>query len=282
MQSIGIATLVLIVANCAFSIKGLRDYLFFDRYAFDIDAILGEKDYKRLFTGGFLHANWAHMFFNMITLYLFGNAIESAIGPVRYLTVYGVGLLGGSLASLYIHRQHSGFRSVGASGAICAVLFSAIGLFPGLRIMYYLLPIPIPGWIYGSLYVIYSIYGIQSQRDNIGHGAHLGGAVTGLILTLIMYPRILVVNYIPISLMLVPSLVFLFLLLRRPDLLIIDPASRMRDRYYSFEHRDNVQRRERESELNHILDKISAQGIESLTKEERRRLDTLSRDQGFR
>src|SRR5450432_2036948 len=111
--------LILIIANCIFSYKGFTNELFFDGYKFEVDRILINKDYKRLITSGFLHVGWTHLIFNMIRLYAFSGLIESNLGGVKFLIIYFAGLIGGGLLSLFVHRNHGDFTSVGASGAVC-------------------------------------------------------------------------------------------------------------------------------------------------------------------
>jgi membrane associated rhomboid family serine protease len=118
-----------------------------------------------------------------------------------------------------MRRDQPHYRALGASGAVTGVVFAAIALLPDLKLALLLLPIPMPGWLYGLAFVLYSIYGIRSQSDNIGHEAHLGGGISGLIFTLILYPLLLELNTLPILLILIPSLIFLLIIRFRPDLL---------------------------------------------------------------
>src|SRR5258705_3945083 len=167
MGSPGIITIIIIVVNVIFSYKGLTNEQFFEGYKFNVDKILINKDYKRLITSGFLHAGWTHLIFNMVSLALFSNSIESYLGGGQFLLIYMSSLIGGDLFSLLIHRQHGDYDSVGASGAVCGIIFASIALFPGMGIGLFFLPLSIPGWLYGILYVLYSIYGIKSKKGNI-------------------------------------------------------------------------------------------------------------------
>ena len=222
MEDIGIITLSLIIANGIVTYKGLKDFTFLDKFSFNVDQILVNKDYKRLITSGFLHVNWTHFTFNMITLYLFSSSLEASIGIPAFLILYFASLIGGNLFALYIHRNHPDYTAIGASGAVSGLVFASIGLFPGMEIGFILLPIYIPAWLYGIAYVLYSIYGIKSQRDNIGHEAHLGGGIVGLLIAIILNPNIMSTNYLPIILILIPSLTFLFLIIKKPHLLIVE------------------------------------------------------------
>ena len=151
MEEIGIVTLSLIIANGIVTYKGLNDYTFLDKFSFNVDQILVNKDYKRLITSGFLHADWTHFAFNMITLYLFSRGLESTIGIPAFLILYFASLIGGNLFALYIHKNHPDYTAIGASGAVSGLVFASIGLFPGMEIGFILLPVFIPAWLYGIL-----------------------------------------------------------------------------------------------------------------------------------
>jgi hypothetical protein len=190
--------------------------------------------------------------------------------------IYFASLIGGNLLALFIHRGHPEYAAVGASGAISGIIFAAIALFPGMRLGLLLLPFSMPAWLFGLLYVLYSIYGIRSKSDNIGHEAHLGGGLVGLALSVILYPEALTANTLPIVLIAIPSGVFLFVIITRPEFLIINSFASRRKRNYTVEDRYNTQKVSKEQELNRLLDKIHKKGIGSLTAEEKQRLKDLS------
>ena len=215
MDQIGLITLCLIIANGLVTYKGLQDYGFFRKLCFNVGAILTNRDYKRLVTSGFLHADWSHFFFNMFTLYIFSENLEAYIGRSFFLIIYFASLIGGNLLALYIHRHHHQYTAIGASGAVSGLVFASIGLFPGMKLGFILLPFYFPAWLYGIGYVLYCIYGIRSQRDNIGHEAHLGGGIIGLLIAIAIAPGILVSNLFPIVMILAPSLAFLYLVLSK-------------------------------------------------------------------
>ena len=199
---------ILIIMNVVTSYRGFKDQLFYDRYAFIVDAVLVHKDHKRLLTSGFLHVNWTHLIFNMIALIFFSGSVEAYLGPLKFIFIYLSGLLGGNLLSLFIHRFGGDYSSVGASGAINAVIFASIALFPGMDISLFLLP-AIPGWLFGLIYVIISIYGIRSRSENVGHDAHLGGGLAGVFLAILLSPSILVTNTFTIAVIALPAIAFI-------------------------------------------------------------------------
>ena len=182
--------LILIVANVLVSYKGFNDIVFFDRYKFQIQKILnGEK--LRMLTSGFLRVDWMHLGFNIYALYLFGKVVVGNFGVSYFLLIYFGSLLAGSMYSLYQHKKEFYYSAVGASGAVSGVVFSSIMLYPDMELIMLPIPIPLPGYVFGIGYLLYSIYGMKNQVGNIGHSAHLGGAIGGYILTLILKPSVI-------------------------------------------------------------------------------------------
>ena len=276
MSDTGIIGIILIIANVAFSYKGFNDQHFFERYMFEVDKILINKDYKRIITSGFLHINWTHLFLNMFSLFVFSGAIEGALGGAKFLLVYLISLVGGNLLSLLIHQHHGDYSAAGASGAISGVIFASIALFPGMGVGLFLLP-AIPAWLYGILFVLYSIYGIRSKRDNIGHEAHLGGALVGMVTGLLMEPSAFIENYVTILIILVPTVIFIYLIVTRPQVLLIDNLFfKKHSDHYSVDHKYNADKHFRQKEIDRILDKINKKGIGSLTSKERSTLKKYS------
>ncbi len=278
MEQIGILTITLLIVNGLLTYKGFQDVAFFDKYAFNVHKVLVDKEYRRLVTSGFLHGNWTHYLFNMITLYLFSDSLEAFLGIPSFLLVFFGSLIGGNLVALYIHRNHPDYTAIGASGAVSGLIFASIALFPGMNIGFILLPIEIPGWLYGIVYVAVSIYGIKSQRGNIGHEAHLGGGVVGLIIAILLDPSVLTTNLFPIALILVPAIVFFYLIVKMPHLLLLSSSPFTKTTgVQSFEDKYNSEKVEKQFEIDSILDKISKKGYESLSKKDQDRLKELTK-----
>lgn len=208
MPKIHIATLIIIAANILFSMKGFSDFSFFEKYKFNIAGIRkGEK--IRMFSSGFLHVDFNHLLFNMLTLYFFAGLVIASVGVTKFVLIYIVSLLGGSLLSYFFHKDEYHYSAVGASGAVTGILYTAILFFP-LEKFYLYFAIPIPAWIIGVAYLLYSIYGMKNRTGNIGHDAHIGGAIAGYLMTLAFAPYlfqtslwIVVVLAIPIILLIV-------------------------------------------------------------------------------
>lgn len=277
MTQTGIIGIILIISNLAFSYKGFKNQQFFDGYKFEVDRILINKDYKRLITSGFLHVNWTHLLFNMFSLFAFSSGLESLLGGAKFLLIYIVSLLGGDLLCLFIHKNHGDYSAVGASGAISGIIFASIALFPGLGIGLFGFPISIPAWLYGILYVLFSIYGIKSKKDNIGHEAHLGGALVGMVVAILIQPTALVENYLPISIIFVPTLAFIYFIFTRPQVLLIDNYFyKAKQDFYSIDHEYNSTKAQHQAQVDNILDKINKRGLSSLTAKEKEILKKFS------
>jgi membrane associated rhomboid family serine protease len=277
MTDVGIIGLILIIANIGFSYKGFTNHAFFDGYKFEVDRILISKDYKRLITSGFLHVSWLHLIFNIIGLLAFSKTIEAHLGGLNFLIIYFLSLIGGNLLSLFIHRNHGDYNAVGASGSVCGLIFASIALFPGIGIGFFMLPISIPGWLFGLLYTLFSIYGIRSKNENVGHDAHLGGALVGMVVALIMQPSALLTNYLTIIIIAVPTVTFIYLIITKPYILLIDNFYfKAHKNHYSVDHKYNEEKNNRQKEIDRILDKINRKGLESLNRKEKEMLDEYS------
>jgi len=154
-------------------------------------------EYYRWLTSGFLHGDVMHLAFNMITLYFFGRNVESwfmayfeGFGGIIYLLFYLLAIVAASSATFYKYRNTSSFASIGASGAVAAVLFAAILIFPTSKIYLFFIPIGIPGFIFAILYLWFSAYEAKKARDNIDHTAHYYGAVFGFIFPILFDPSL--------------------------------------------------------------------------------------------
>lgn len=199
----------LIVLTVLVSMKGFNDYAFFERFKFQVNRILnGEK--VRMFSSGFLHVDWMHLGFNMYALYLFGEIVGYRLGVINFLLIYFGSLFIGSLYSLTYHKNEAHYSAVGASGAVSGIVYSCILLYPEMELALIFLPIPIPGYIFGVAYLLYSIYGMKNRVGNIGHSAHLGGAIGGYALTILIYPEILKINLVMVLVLGIP--IFLLIL----------------------------------------------------------------------
>ena len=203
--------LILIIAiNLIVSYKGFGDLAFFRKYEFHVGSIRA-GEHLRMITSAFLHADIGHLFFNMFTLYMFAPVVIQYLDSTSFLTIYLGSLIFGSLLTLLFHKDDYSYRAIGASGAVTGVLYAAILLEPGMNLYLFFIPIPIPAYIFGIGYLLYSIYGMKAKNDNIGHTAHFGGAIGGFLITILKEPQLLTDNTFMVVLLAIP-IVILFTL----------------------------------------------------------------------
>jgi membrane associated rhomboid family serine protease len=274
-----IATVGVMAFTLYWSYRGFTSPGFRDRYIFSPARILGNRQYYRLLSCGFLHLNWLHLLLNMFSLYSVGFAIELAFGFPTFLIIYLGSIVGGSLLSLYLHRNHHGYRALGASGGVCGIIFAFIFLFPGTWMSFFF--IPLPSWLYAILFILVSFFGLRNQLGGIGHDAHLGGAIIGLLITTALRPTIVVES--PVLYFVVIGLsVALFVHLYRVPLYMpgsnpFTPAC-WRRRWREVQARSKAKQEWEDKEtMDRLLTKISRSGMESLTAAEMRTLRAISK-----
>jgi len=178
----------------------------FEKYKFNVGAIVYRKEYIRLLSAGFLHADIMHLVFNMLTLYFFGPIVIEGFGNFGFILIYLGSILLGNFFSLFIYKKQPWYSAIGASGGVSGILFASIALNPHIGIYMFFIPIPIPGYIFGLAYFGYSVYMMLNpkQHDNIGHAAHLGGAFFGLVYAVALQPQAAMSNLLYIGVMSLP------------------------------------------------------------------------------
>ena len=197
--------IAIIVVNVLISYKGFNDLSFFRKYEFHIGSIRSGEQIRML-SSGFLHADMTHLIFNMLTLWFFAPVVISYLGDFSFILVYFGSLIFGSLLTMVFHKNDYGYRAVGASGAVTGVLYSAILLQPDMMLGIFFI-IPMPAYIFGILYLLYSIYGMKAKSDNIGHTAHFGGAIGGYVITILKQPEMLTDNTLMVVILAIPIVV---------------------------------------------------------------------------
>jgi membrane associated rhomboid family serine protease len=181
--------LVIFVATLVASLAGLyAKPQIIERSLFRPYWFLRRKQYDTIVTSGFVHADLPHLIFNMLTFWFFAFTLEKQIGPVRFALLYFLGLVVSDLGTYLKHRNDPQYASLGASGAISAVLFAAIVYFPWMKLFIIPIPLPIPAPLFAIGYVAYSWYSARQARGRINHDAHLGGALFGLVFVLLTEP----------------------------------------------------------------------------------------------
>jgi membrane associated rhomboid family serine protease len=186
-------TITLIFANAAIYLWiRYSNPIYFQRFAEWPFQIVYKKRYYQMLTSAFLHADVMHLFFNLFALYSFGQVLETLFvrsfgfvsGSIYFVLIYFISLFSGSIMTVLFHFKNPGYVAVGASGAVSGIVFSYIIFFPTSTIGFFF--IPMPAFVFALLYVGASIYGMKTRFGNIGHEAHLGGAIGGVIATLLL------------------------------------------------------------------------------------------------
>ena len=191
-------TIILISITCLVSILCFTGRLDANKLLFHAYSVWHRKEWYRMLTYGLVHGGWGHLFFNMLTLFFFGRVVEQyfavafgdVLGIVLYIVLYVSAIAVSTVWDLFKHKDDWNYSAVGASGAVSAILFASILFEPKMGIYIYLIPIPVPGYIFAPLYLLYCWYMAKRNMDNIGHTAHFWGAVYGLAFPLICRPDI--------------------------------------------------------------------------------------------
>ena len=186
------ATYIIIAINVAATFIALGNEKLFRALLFNVDAVLNKGEVHRLITAGFLHADGNHLLFNMLTLFFFGPVLErdEMLGLNGFLIVYFASLILGNIWALIENMRRPEYNAVGASGAVSGVVVSFC-LFAPFALLLIFFIIPMPAILFAVLYIAYSAFAMGRDNSNIGHEAHLGGALTGLVVTMLLVPGIL-------------------------------------------------------------------------------------------
>ena len=183
-----LTTYILIAITVIFSLKGFNDSYFTEKYLFKPYEVNHDKEWYRILSHTLLHADALHLFFNMFTLFGFGRIVEETyiydygkpLGTAYFLALYVLGALFATVIPYLRHKDNPGYRSLGASGAVSAVIFAGILLFPTEIRIY-----GIPAWIFGPLYLAFEFWADRNGKTGIAHDAHIGGAIFGILFVLI-------------------------------------------------------------------------------------------------
>lgn len=197
-----ILTFIIIAITVVVSVAAFSNPELFNKLKFNAYQIKHSGEMYRFGSYALLHSGWFHLMINMFVLYSFGGNVEasfySLFGPVGYLyyiLLYIGGVLFSTLWDFGKYKDDIYYNAVGASGAVSAVVFSSILVYPSGSIFLFPIPFPLPSWLFGILYLVYSAYMGKRGVDNIGHNAHFWGAIFGLVLTIILVPGV-IANFI--------------------------------------------------------------------------------------
>jgi membrane associated rhomboid family serine protease len=281
METMPPFNLAIIVITGIISYAGFTRPGFAERFLFDTQGILRYKQYYRIISSGFLHGDWIHLIFNMYTLYSFGGVIEQVYGPIQFLAIYFTAIIGGNLLSLVLHRNHE-YYALGASGGVCGIIFACIFLLPGSSVYMFFIPFPIPAHYFVLFFIIFSYIGLRGRIGNIGHDAHLGGAIIGLVVTTIMHPSIVIESpklYTGVmGLSVAIMLLLYFYPLHLPGHTYQPVWNKPKPSKRKNNITDETNRKPTDEEvIERLLDKVSKRGINSLTYVEKSQLEAISR-----
>lgn len=181
--------LIIFVVTIATSLVGLfGNTKLIDRCMFRPYWFLRRREYHTIVTSSFVHLDLWHLVFNMVTFWAFGFLLERAIGWIHFVTLYFAGMLISHAGTYIKHKREPEYASLGASGAILAILFAAIVLFPGNSLYIIPIPVPIPAPLFGIGYLAYTWWAARNQRGRVNHDAHFTGAITGLVYVALVAP----------------------------------------------------------------------------------------------
>ncbi len=191
-------TIFIIILTVLVSITAFSNARIFERMKFNAYLIDSQKSFYRFFTYGLLHVDYMHLLVNMFVLFSFGRMVEQIFemhfgqsGLLFFVLLYVGGLVGSVIPSYFKNRRNYYYNSVGASGAVSTVLFASIIVYPQGSVMFIFFPVPIPAFIFGILYLVYSAYMSKRGTDNIGHDVHFWGAIFGVLFTIVLEPAFL-------------------------------------------------------------------------------------------
>jgi membrane associated rhomboid family serine protease len=179
-------TILIIVATVLISMAAFSNSQLMAKYQLNPYQVYYRKEWHRMLTHGFIHVDWTHLIFNMLTLFFFGRYVEAVIGNgVVYILFYLSAIVVSSMTTLFKHKDNYLYNAVGASGGVSAMLFASILFNPNSKIIFLFFPVPIPGFVFGLIYIAYSHYMSRKESDNINHDAHLLGALYGFAIPLL-------------------------------------------------------------------------------------------------
>jgi membrane associated rhomboid family serine protease len=184
-----VASLILIFTVVT-SIYAFNDHTLYGKFMLHPYSVYRKNKLYTLIPSGMIHSDWMHLIFNMMTFFFFAFALEAQIGSWRFGLIYFLSLILSDIPSVLKHKDDFWYNSLGASGAISGVLFSYILFYPLSKLYLFFIPIGIPAVLFGGLYLIYCVYASKQSRDNINHDAHFFGALTGIIITILIIPGI--------------------------------------------------------------------------------------------
>lgn len=183
-------TLLITVVTVGISAYAFNEKRFLSSMMMKPYKAVHQKEFYRYITSGFVHSNWLHLGLNMWVFYMFGGLIESVIGPLAFVLLYIVGIIVSDIPTALKYQHQPGYSSLGASGGVSAVVFAMIVVFPLAPLRLLFIPIDIPAFIFGTLYLMYSYYMNRRDSDHVNHSAHMWGALFGILFMIVLEPSL--------------------------------------------------------------------------------------------
>lgn len=271
-----VIALLFVIAIGIVSFIGFKDKFLVEQYKFSVSKVRFQKEYYRIITATFFHKNVYQLLVNLLNLYIFGSFLAPIVGMGRFIGLFTIGAVSGTLLTMIIYRNAKQFTAIGANGAVGGIVFAATALQPFTPLSLFGILPAIPLWVFVLVYVVLA-FGIRRQAG-IGYEAHLSGALIAMLSALAMYPVVLSVHLLPILAVALPGVLLLLFLFTRPEILV--PASQKQHLETVFnvniEDRFNAGRNAAQKDLDFLLEKIHAKGISSLSKDELDQLADLS------
>ncbi len=184
-------SVIIFIFTIATSIYTFYQHALFGKLMLHPYSVSRGKNVYQLISSGFIHKDWQHLIFNMLSYYFFAFDLERTIGHWQFGVLYMIALILSDLPTVFKHKNNYNYHSLGASGAVCAVLFSFILFSPFTTLLIIPIPFPIPAIVYGVLFLIYTSYAWRKANDGINHQAHFYGALSGVLITIILYPQVI-------------------------------------------------------------------------------------------
>jgi membrane associated rhomboid family serine protease len=181
-------TLLIIIISIAASLYAWGKPEIYYKWMMNPYRVNRNNEYYRFITSGFIHADYSHLFFNMFSLFFFAQVVENTMGILNFLILYILGIIVSDLPTYFKYKNSPHYNSLGASGGVSSVIFASILLDPLNKIYIFFIPVGIPGFIYGLLFLGFCYYMSKRGGDNINHSAHFYGSVFGLVYAAIVLP----------------------------------------------------------------------------------------------
>ena len=199
----------LILSIVLISLNALKNNSNFEKFKLNVGKV-NSGEYYRLISSGFLHGDIQHLLFNCFTLFVFGDTVIMRLGEINFVLLYFSCLVFSGWLSVYFNKNNYYYSAVGASGAVIGVVYSSILLYPSMKLAFIFFPIPMPAYLFAVGYLLYSLYGVKKLNDGIGHEAHIGGALSGLLLTSIFKPSVIIESFYLLIVMIAITVVGFF------------------------------------------------------------------------